>query len=347
MPDPTALQAVLDRTGDPATVAWAHEGAGDLAKLSDPALAVAAAEKLGNAAALQRVTAPKDLRKAAAAALHRLKSRGVKVEEKVAPRAFALPKEHVDLVSRAFFSLPDQQGDLELLITASDDEGNCVLGVLLGPDGRVRESNHAHLNRSELRDLWKQAEGRPDHAEIPFPAGLHYAELWLGAGHHDWKHFAEHVPPGTLATARLLDPLARAPAGDAAEEEGNWAVPASLLDERALGAGVGHMIEAMASPLELSHEDRNARIEAIVAEAADAALTEKVRPAVARSAEVAALAFTFHRKAKTAARVAEVARAVAAGRKGGEIEAVVHAVRLALVIEAAGRMYREQGGGRE
>ena len=71
-----ALAAILDRSGDPATVAWAHEGKGALAALPDPQLAIAAAGALGNVAALQSVNAPKDLRKAASAALHKLKSRG-------------------------------------------------------------------------------------------------------------------------------------------------------------------------------------------------------------------------------------------------------------------------------
>src|SRR5262245_17410281 len=99
MPD---VRAILDRTGDEATVAWAHDGTGDVSKLPDPLLAIAAAAALGNVKALQSVQGPKELRKAAAAALHKLRSTGVKVEEKVAPRAVGLGKEVIDIPARAF-----------------------------------------------------------------------------------------------------------------------------------------------------------------------------------------------------------------------------------------------------
>lgn len=346
MPDPQALQAILDRTGDAATVAWAHDGQGDVSRLADPALAIVAAERLGNVAALQAVSAPKDLRKAASAALHRIKSRGVKFEEKVAPRAVVLGKEKSDLASRAFLSLPDREGDLELLLTASDDSGNCVLGMILGPDGAVREVNHAHVNRSELRDLWKRAEGRPDHAELPFTSGLHYAEKWLGATHHDWKHFCDHVASGTLQSARLLDPLQRAPAAEDTDAEGgDWNLPARLLDEGAMGVGVQKLVGVLSSPIEEAPEAKNARLDDIVRDVADAALTARTRPQIARSAELTALALRFHKKGGAADRVADVARQVEAGVPGRDIDAVLHAVRLALVIEATGRMYGMQQGG--
>ncbi|MBM4368385.1 MAG: hypothetical protein FJ102_19380, partial [Deltaproteobacteria bacterium] len=59
------LASILDRTGHAATVAWAHDGEGNLAALPDADLAVDAAVALGNAAALQAVQAPKNLRKLA------------------------------------------------------------------------------------------------------------------------------------------------------------------------------------------------------------------------------------------------------------------------------------------
>ena len=164
MSDPTVL-AIVNRSADVASVAWAHEGVGALASLPNPQAAIAAAAELGNVRALQSVQAPKDLRKAAAAALHKLKSKGMKVEEAPPPRAFTLTKEIVDLPSRAFFGLPDLEGDMELLLTTSDASGNCALGIILGA-GRVKEVRHAHLGRGELREVWKQAEGRGDLAEM-------------------------------------------------------------------------------------------------------------------------------------------------------------------------------------
>ncbi|HNC96626.1 MAG TPA: hypothetical protein PKW90_10910, partial [Myxococcota bacterium] len=63
------IQAIVDGSGDAATVAWAQRGEGSLAALSDPMLAIAAAVALGNVAALQAVNSPKDLKKAAGMAL--------------------------------------------------------------------------------------------------------------------------------------------------------------------------------------------------------------------------------------------------------------------------------------
>lgn len=339
MPHTTALSAILDRSGDEATVAWAHEGKGDVAKLPDPTLAIVAAEKLGNVAALQGVTGPKELRKAASAALHRIRSRGVKVQEKVQPRAVGLGRETVDLASRGFLSLPDPEGDIELLLTASDEEGNCVLGLLLGPDGKVRESNHAHLGRGELRDLWKKAEGRRDIAEIPFTTALHYADLWLGAAHHDMKHFAEHVAPATLASARLMDPLARAPTG--ADEDdvdlGEWNAPIGLLDEAALMKGVEELVEVLGSPIETTTDQRHERVDHVVLRTADDAVTGKNRPLLAHAAELASVAYRFHRRARAAERLDQVARDLLEGKPGRDIGAVAQTVRMLLVIEAARR----------
>ena len=100
------VAALLDRSGDPASVAWVHDGVGELAALPDPDAALAAAVEVGNTAALQAVAAPKALKKAAAAALHKLRSRGVKVEAAVAPRAFSLGKEQEDI---HVFSVPENR----------------------------------------------------------------------------------------------------------------------------------------------------------------------------------------------------------------------------------------------
>ena len=75
------LAAVVDRSGDPAMVAWAHDGVGELAGLANVDVAVAAAVALRNVAALQAAAerGPKVTRKAAAAGLHRLRSAGVSI----------------------------------------------------------------------------------------------------------------------------------------------------------------------------------------------------------------------------------------------------------------------------
>ena len=295
---------------------------------------LAAAGALGNVAALQSVNAPKDLRKAASAALHKLKSRGVKVEEKVAPRAFSLEKESIDVPSRAWISVPDTHGDVEILLTTTDDEGSCVLGMIVGGAG-VKEIQHGHVGRSQLRDVWKSVQGRGESVEVPFATGLHYADRFESQrGDHDWKHFLEHVPLPTLMSARLLDPMAHPPAVHPEDGPVAWLAPTSCFSAGA--------IEKAAAAL-LSHvgEDAEAQVEAALVAASDEALEGGDRTALVASAEFAAEVFTLHGRFASAESVRGVAKRVLAGEAGSAIESVSAAVRMA-AYTAAQNQIREQ-----
>ncbi len=151
MADPR-LASILDRSGDPATVAWAHDGEGALVSLADPELAIAAAGELGNITALQSVTEPKSLRKAAAAALHRLKSRGVRVEDKAPANTFTLAREALVITPRAFLSGPNPLGNCHMVLTATDAEGSCIVELIVG--GSRVQAEHGHASRKELRGFW-------------------------------------------------------------------------------------------------------------------------------------------------------------------------------------------------
>ena len=334
MSDKSALLAILARSGDPVTVAWVHDGMGDLASLPDPLLAIEAAGELGKVELLQGVSGPKPWRKAAAAALHRIKSRGVKVTEVVAPRSFALGKESVEVPSRAFLSMPDFDGDVELLLTCTDDEGTCALGLVVGGSG-VKDAGHGHLSRGELRDMWKQVESRPEMAEVPFTTALHYADAWLTpVNHRDWKHFLEHVAPATLASARVLDPVARAPAppaGGEADTRG-WMAPFSLLDESALMSAMDEAEGTILSPIELAPDQIETRMETLARDVADRALTDRNRGSFVRCAELAATSFRFHGRTAAADAAKAAARDLEAGKPGREIAPIVDAVRAALVL---------------
>ncbi len=342
MSDPT-VSAIVDRSADPASVAWAHDGVGNVAALPDPLAAITAAGLLGNAKALQAVAAPKELRKAASAALHKLKSKGIKIEEVAAPRAFTLAKEGFDLAPRAFLSLPDLQGDIELLVTTSDPTGNCALGMLLGAGG-VKEMRHAHLGRGDLRDVWKQAQGRAEIAEIPFAVGLHYAERYAttSADHkHDWTHFLEHISAATLAGARALDPMTRVPEAVEEGEDPNprWLAPLGALDESALQAGIADVVALMGNPGD--DDSRDAALEAIYARTADTALADGDPAALARAAELAAAAVAFHGRPRGAAMLSAQVDAILAGAAGSAVEGVAMGVRLLLLSQA-----QQQLGGR-
>ena len=334
------VDAIVHRTADPASVAWAHEGAGALASLPDPLAAIAAAEKLGNAAALQAVTAPKELKKAAAVALHKLRSRGVKFEAATAaPVAFVLGRETIEVPSRAFLSVPDMEGDLELLLTCTDGEGTCALGIIVAGDASVRESRHAHLNRGQLRDTWKQAEGRRDLAELPFEVGLNLAEGWLAPSRdHGWQHFLEHVPAGTLARARLLDPRERAPAG---EDDGagaaSWMAPITMMDDAVLKSAVEGAVAVMRRPDAEGVEATSDALEALIHDTADAVLSETARVRMASSARLAALSWRWQGKGTSADRLESLAETLGAAA-GRDVPQIVAGVRIAVLSNLAQAM---------
>ena len=340
------VAALLDRSGDPASVAWVHDGVGELAALPDPDAALAAAVEVGNTAALQAVAAPKALKKAAAAALHKLRSRGVKVEAAVAPRAFSLGKEQVDIPSRAFLSVPDMEGDVELLMTCTDAEGSCVLGVVCGGAAEVREARHAHMQRGELRDLWRQAEGRQDLREIPFVAGLALAERWVTAPQHAhaWHHFLEHVPPGTLMAARVLDPdgTATPPQPESPDALEGWLAPLSLFQGESVEAAARRFVELFRSEVVFDEDARRAEADALVADAADAILTDDRRPAFVAACGLCATTLRWHGRPLESTRVLEAAAAAQAGVPGREVWPVLNTARLA-VAATASRLMQPEG----
>lgn len=302
------VHAIVQRTADPASVAWAHEGAGSLATLPDPLAAIEAAGLVGNLAALQAVNAPKDLRKAAALALHKARSRGVMVPAPTTrPVVFSLGREAVDVPSRAFLSLPDMDGDVELLLTCTDGEGTCALGVILGGTGGLREARHAHLTRGQLRDTWKTAERRSDLAELPFAAGLAIA---LGTPElvrdHAWTHFLEHVPADVLAAARTMDLDAARVAVPARESDDGasadgWLAPVSLLDPGALDAAVARYAGAAAEG------EAPPSLDTVVDEVAAGLLDADRRARLADAARRAAGTWRWHGRPVAAARLEALA----------------------------------------
>ncbi len=328
------VTAIVDRTADPASIAWAHEGTGALANLPDALAAIEAAGQIGNVVVLQTVNAPKDLKKAAALALHKARSRGLKIVAPANPVAFSLGREVIEVPSRAFLSLPDMEGEQELTITCTDTEGTCALGIIVSATGELREARHAHLNRAGLRDFWKQAEGRRDLAEVPFTAALAVALGVPGlVRDHAWMHFLEHVPAETLAQARALD-LATAAAGlpghetDGGASAEGWLPPASLFGGDMLAATFRAITEKMTSG-----EEEGTDADTELAAALDAAFTDEVRERFVAAARRAALAWRWHGRPEGAARLETLADNAASG-PGSSFPALVTAFRLAVGREA-------------
>lgn len=322
MPDPR-ISDVVSKQGHAATVAWAHLGEGELASLPDPELAIAAAAELGNVRALQSVQSPKSLRKAAAAALHRLRSRGVKVEDAAQPRQFTLGAETVDVPPRAWLGRPDAEGRIPLVLTATDAEGSCVAEVPISePEARI---GHGHANRGEVRELWRRLEADPTMKEVPFVLGLHLADRVAGGRHdHGWEHLVEKVPATMLARARLYDPSSFA--ADAIEElvgeNRLLSLPITLVDVR------------MAVHLLASREEGD---DSWMDDGADAAITDENRENLAAAADTAATVFALHGRLGARDDARAVADKIRAGTPGREMFAIRSAVIRGTMMEVLHR----------
>ncbi len=344
------LAAVVDRSGDPAMVAWAHDGVGELAGLANVDVAVAAAVALRNVAALQAAAerGPKVTRKAAAAGLHRLRSAGVSIPSAPAEaRAFTLEKEHVEVMMRAYVGVPDDNGDLEVMLTIANEQGSCVVGVVLGGRSSLRDVQISFVNRSGIREVWKAAE-KYRRAEVPFVAALHYAERF--ASHHeDWRHFVRLLPEGLIASARLLDPVGRRLEGQPAEPASlvRWMPNPDLLEEKPLSQALMPLMEAVASPLYPDDESRRAAMDAIMNGAADAALTDTARLALAKYLELTREFLWLAGWDRHHAMFGEILAEVASGAKGSEIGSVSACVKLFLAQSVMSAMNGEEGEAQE
>lgn len=328
MADPR-LASIVDRSGDAALVAWAHHGTGSLAALTAPELAIAAAGELGNVAALQSVTEPKALRKAAAIALHRIKSRGVKVEDLPSARSFTLAREVLDIPPRAFFGAPNAMGNCHMLLTGTNFEGSCIMELIIG--GPKVQDQHGHASRSELRAFWRDMEADPSLTDVPFLAALHIADRVVsGKSIHGWDHFLSKLAPGTLAAARAVDPLLSARPEVGAAVEG-WVLPTSLV-----GGGV---VDAVVNAMPQEGDPSN---DSWLDLGVSSALEGAARDEFAVAADFAALVYTMLGRSAQAADAVDVAARLRAGEPGGNFPQLRSAVLLGAFQEIQHRQTEHQ-----
>lgn len=328
-----SIQAIIERQGDPATAAWAHEGAGRLSDLADPMLGIAAAVALGNVAALQSVAAPKDLKKAAAAALHRLRSSGVKVQTPAPRASFQLGQETNLPAPRAFVAAPDGSGEVEFVLTVSDADESCAIGLRAVSASLISDSGHSHLSRTELRSTWAEVQ-KNGLIEIPFTTGLHWADRLIGAT-HAFQHFLEHVPAAALTAARAATPRPLAPVSEPEARIGkDWALSTKLWDLTAIGPAVEEIFQSTPA----DKEDSNARYEATVNSVTAGMITDKNRAAVAESLAFFAEIFALTGRTASAEYTAGLRAALDSGDSLPAASPLRQSAALAIANEAQARM---------
>lgn len=200
-----------------AGAAWARDGAGSINDL-DAGTALAAIEaavQLGNAAAIGRAAGEardKVVRKAAGAAVHKLKSRGQSVEVQREGRVWSITDEATpDMPPFAMLGLPDPDGYFPFLMVATGGETIVFAGAAGGALGH-REVDHTHLGRAQRRQVIADARRDPGLVELPFGTALHLVErafTEVGEPPHEWDHLLHQLDPATLGAARQADPFAQ------------------------------------------------------------------------------------------------------------------------------------------
>jgi hypothetical protein len=270
---------------------------------ADSALvAIAAAQRLGRGdrlVAIKDATAIKAVRKAAAEAIHRLRSTGHAVEE---------PKGAVWSMSResasyppptALLGMPLPDAYFPYAVMSYGAEGGVICAGLAGPGQGFKDDEHAHMGRSKARQTWDDLKRKSGWFEVPFHIALHFAErAFRAAGEKfpgGWAHVLENVPKAEQDGARMVDPL-RDQEQKLDEDAlrrvddllaGDHRV-ALMMDESAVVWGIEQMMEARQSPLELSEETTKQRLADIVSETADRGLQGANRASWAHALDVTA-----------------------------------------------------------
>ena len=318
------LASILDRSGHPATVAWAHDGVGALGELPDPELAIEAAGQLGNVAALVAVSQPKPLRKAAAAALHKLKSRGVKVQTPVPARSFTLSAEAVHLAPRAFLSVPNELGNHHLVLTATDTTGSCIMELIIAGD--TAQDHHGHASRSELRSFWRALETDASMQEVPFTTGLHLGFAAVQGKHaHGWDHLLEKLDGEMISAAKRVV-IAVDAIPEVEEAPTTWALPARLVPPKVVAEALDAMAEK-ASPDVIEEWSKHFATQAL----------DVGRDGFLKAAQVNARVFSVLGRKVSAAKMLALADSISGGIAGAEVQGVIVALNFAVLQESQHR----------
>jgi hypothetical protein len=270
---------------------------------ADSALvAIAAAQRLGRGdrlVSIKDATSIKAVRKAAAEAIHRLRSTGHAVEESRGA-AWSMTREASAYPPpTALLGMPLPDAYFPYAVMSYGAEGGVICAGLAGPGQGFKDDEHAHMGRSKARQTWDDLKRKSGWFEVPFHVGLHFAErAFKGAGEKfpgGWAHVLENVPKEDQDGARMFDPLRdqeREIDGDALRRvddllTGEHRV-ALMPDENAIVWGIEQTMDAKKSPLELSEETRKDRMGDIVAQTADKALEGTHRASWAQALDVTA-----------------------------------------------------------
>ena len=255
---------------------WLSEG-GSLDEM-DPAdvlLAVEAARRMSKIDRLieAKSSPDKTIKKAAAKAIHSLKTSGVQVvEEQSANTGWTLGAETIEVPGPVgLLGLPQGDGYFPFILVVHSREGAYVSAGVAGSGQGFQDSDQAQVGRSQAREIVENA--RKDHnlVEVPFHVALHFTERAFieGGGRkpEGWGRLLSFVSEGTKNAARMLNPLQKQETDlDSsvlhdfeALSEGEHRVVFNL-EERISGPRVDAVLKALTSAVEVDEDSRKKRI---------------------------------------------------------------------------------------
>jgi hypothetical protein len=270
---------------------------------ADSALvAISAAHRLGRGDKLLSIkdaTAIKAVRKAAAEAIHRLRSTGHAVEETRGAVWSMGSETHAYPPPTALLGMPLPDAYFPYAVMSYGAEGGVICAGLAGPGQGFKDDEHAHMGRSKARQTWDDLKRKSGWLEVPFHVGLHFAErAFKAAGDKfpgGWAHVLENVPKEDQDGARMFDPLRDQEQEIDAEAlarvddllVGDQRV-ALMPNESAVVWGIEQTMDAKKSPLELTELVRQERVASIIADVADRGLEGAHRASWAQALDVTA-----------------------------------------------------------
>lgn len=238
---------------------------------------------------LAKKSSDKRIKKAAAKALHALKSQGHDTPVESKGSGWTLGAEEREIPPPVgLLGLPQGDGYFPYILLSHSQSGACVSAGVAGSGQGFQDSDHAHVGRSKARQIVDNA--RKDHnlVEVPFHVAMHFCERAFDEGGgerpHGWGHMLSSVPEGILNTARLVDPLGRQETELDASKlanvdsllEGERRVVFNL-EERISGPAVDAVMEVLDSKLSIDDDDKKRRVAREVAGAVDLAFEGHAR----------------------------------------------------------------------
>jgi hypothetical protein len=359
------LQALESEDRSKPSVSWLIDGGEfpDDLELEEALLVIEAAKRMALAShlSLAKKASDKRVKKAAATAIHSLKTQGhdVPVEDNGAD--WSLGSETREIPPPvSLLGMPQGDGYFPFILLCHGTEGASVSAGVAGSGQGFQDADHARVGRSKARQIVEGA--RKDHnlVEVPFHVALHFCERAFDEGGgqrpHGWSHLLSSVPEGTLNTARMVDPLCRQEADLDGSKlaavdsllEGEHRVVFNL-EERISGPAVDSVMEVLSSQISVDDDDKMRRVAREVAAAVDEAFEGHARQTWTLALDVLSVISEVAGWEEERVAARHTALALRSGRKGSDIpffriwtERQLAAVSEMILAVRAGREFPSQ-----